>query len=275
MLKRYDTYTVELEPGWVWLVGAGPGDPGLLTLHALSALEQADVVVHDALVDERILGLVGPDVELINVGKRGWKCSPKQSDICDLLVELGQQNKRVVRLKGGDPFVFGRGGEETQALVKAEIPFRIVPGITAGIGGLAYAGIPLTTRETNDAVAFVTGHDESGGMSRRVAWEDLARSVPVIVIYMPMKSLGHIAGRMIAGGRAPTERCAIVSRASTPHQRVLISTLERCAADAEESDLPNPSLFVVGPVVDYRAWVNWFPDNRSPRLAPLSPASAE
>lgn len=275
MLKRYDTYTVELEPGWVWLVGAGPGDPGLLTLHALSALEQADVVVHDALVDERILGLVGPDVELINVGKRGWKCSPKQSDICDLLVELGQQNKRVVRLKGGDPFVFGRGGEETQALVKAEIPFRIVPGITAGIGGLAYAGIPLTTRETNDAVAFVTGHDESGGMSRRVAWEELARTVPVIVIYMPMKSLGHIAERMIAGGRAPSEHCAIVSRASTPHQRVLISTLERCAADAAESDLPNPSLFVVGPVVDYRAWVNWFPGNRSPRLAPLSPASAE
>ncbi len=275
MLKRYDTYTVELEPGWVWLVGAGPGDPGLLTLHALSALEQADVIVHDALVDERILGLVKPDVELINVGKRGWKCSPKQSDICDLLVDLGKQNKRVVRLKGGDPFVFGRGGEETQALVKAEIPFRIVPGITAGIGGLAYAGIPLTTRETNDAVAFVTGHDESGGMSRRVAWEELARTVPVIVIYMPMKSLAHIAEKMIAGGREPTECCAIVSRASTPHQRVLISTLERCAADAAESDLPNPSLFVVGPVVDYRAWVNWFPGNRSPRLAPLSPASAE
>jgi uroporphyrin-III C-methyltransferase len=275
MIKRYDAYTVELEPGWVWLVGAGPGDPGLLTLHALSALEQADVVVHDALVDPRILGLVRPGVELINVGKRGWKCSPKQSDICELLVELGKQDKRVVRLKGGDPFVFGRGGEETHALVEAEIPFRIVPGITAGIGGLAYAGIPLTTRETNDAVAFVTGHDESGGMSRRVAWEDLARTVPVIVIYMPMKSLAHIAERMIAGGRAPDECCAIVSKASTPDQRVLISTLANCAADAAESDLPNPSLFVVGPVVDYRAWVNWFPGNRSPRLAPLSPSAAE
>ncbi|MBN2752528.1 MAG: uroporphyrinogen-III C-methyltransferase [Rhodospirillaceae bacterium] len=275
MIKRYSTYTVELEPGWVWLVGAGPGDPGLLTLHAASSLEQADVVVHDALVDPRILGLVGPGVELINVGKRGWKCSPKQSDICDLLVDLAQQDKRVVRLKGGDPFVFGRGGEETQALVKASIPFRIVPGITAGIGGLAYAGIPLTTRETNDAVAFVTGHDESGGVSRRVRWEDLARTVPVIVIYMPMKSLQHIAERMIAGGRDPGEHCAIVSHASTPQQRVLVSTLERCAADAADSDLPNPALFVVGPVVDYRAWVNWFPDNRSPRLSPHSPAKPE
>lgn len=275
MMKRYDAYTVELEPGWVWLVGAGPGDPGLLTLHALSALEQADVVVHDALVDPRILGLVKPDVELINVGKRGWKCSPKQSDICQLLVELAQQNKRVVRLKGGDPFVFGRGGEETHALVHAEIPFRIVPGITAGIGGLAYAGIPLTTRDTNDSVAFITGHDESGGMSRRVQWERLAAAVPVIVIYMPMKSLRRIAERMIAGGRDPNEHCAIVSHASTPSQRVLISTLATCADDAETSDLPNPALFVVGPVVDWRVWVNWFPHNRSPRLSSLSPAKAE
>ncbi|MGE4529334.1 MAG: uroporphyrinogen-III C-methyltransferase [Rhodospirillaceae bacterium] len=275
MMKRYDAYTVEMEPGWVWLVGAGPGDPGLLTLHALSALEQADVVVHDALVDERILGMVRPGVELINVGKRGWKCSPKQSDICELLVEQAKLNKRVVRLKGGDPFVFGRGGEETHALVAAEIPFRIVPGITAGIGGLAYAGIPLTTRDTNDAVVFVTGHDESGGMSRRVRWEDLARTVPVIVIYMPMKSLKRIADRMIAGGRDPGEHCAIVSHASTPRQRVLISTLERCAADAAASDLPNPALFVLGPVVDFRVWVNWFPGNRSPRLAPLTPSAGE
>ena len=233
------------------------------------------MVVHDALVDPRFLGLVRPGVELINVGKHGWKCSPKQSDICDLLVDLSKQDKRVVWLRGGDPFVFGRSGEETQALVRADIPSRIVPGITAGIGGLAYAGIPLTTRETNNAVAFVTGHDESGGVSRRVHLEDLARTVPVIVIYMPMKSLGHIAERMITGGPDPGESCAIVSHASTPHQRVLISTLERCTADAADSDLPNPALFVVGPVVDYRAWVNWFPGNRSPRLAPLSPSNAE
>jgi len=275
MINKYDTYTVELAPGWVWLVGAGPGDPGLLTLHALSALEQADVVVHDALVDTRILGLVKPGIEMINVGKRGWKCSPKQSDICDLIIDLAKQNKRVVRLKGGDPFVFGRGGEEAQAMVEADVPFRVVPGITAGIGGLAYAGIPLTTRETNDTVAFVTGHDQTGSMSTRVKWEELAKTVPVIVIYMPMKSLRKIAERMIAGGRKPSESCAIVSRASTPHQRVLITTLERAADDAAKSDLPNPSLFVVGPVVDARSWVNWFPGNRSPRLAPLSPAKPE
>ncbi len=268
-------HTVELAPGWVWLVGAGPGDPGLLTLHALSALEQADVVVHDALVDTRILDMVKPGVELFNVGKRGWKCSPKQSDICDLLVDLAKQNKRVVRLKGGDPFVFGRGGEEAQALVQNEVPFRVVPGITAGIGGLAYAGIPLTTRETNDSVVFITGHDQTGGMSTRVKWEELARTVPVLVIYMPMKSLGRIAEKMIAGGRSPSESCAIVSRASTPHQRVLVTTLERAAVDAAESDLPAPSLFVVGPNVDYRCWTNWYPGNPSPRLSPQTADIAE
>jgi len=275
MINRYDMYTVELAPGWVWLVGAGPGDPGLLTLHALSALEQADVVVHDALVDTRILGMVKPGVELINVGKRGWKCSPKQSDICDLLIDLAKQDKRVVRLKGGDPFVFGRGGEEAQALVQSDVPFRIVPGITAGIGGLAYAGIPLTTRDTNDCVVFVTGHDQTGGMSKRVKWEELAATVPVLVVYMPMKSLGSIAERMIAGGRSPSESCAIVSRASTPHQRVLITTLERAADDAAESDLPAPSLFVVGPNVDFRAWTNWYSGNRSARLSPLTVNASE
>jgi len=226
-------------------------------------------------VPDAVLERARRDAKRLYVGKARGEHSVPQDQIEALMIEEARDGHRVVRLKGGDPFVFGRGGEETHALVEAEIPFRIVPGITAGIGGLAYAGIPLTTRETNDAVAFVTGHDESGGMSRRVAWEELARTVPVIVIYMPMKSLAHIAERMIAGGRAPDECCAIVSKASTPDQRVLISPLANCAADAAESDLPNPSLFVVGPVVDYRAWVNWFPGNRSPRLAPLSPSTAE
>jgi len=256
--NRYARFAAELEPGWVWLVGAGPGDPGLLTLHALSALEQAEVLVHDALVDARIVALAPETAERIDVGKRGWHKSPKQSEISDLLVDLARQGRRVVRLKGGDPFVFGRGAEETRALVEAGIPFRIVPGITAGIGGLAYAGIPLTTRSTNDVVAFVTGHDESGAMARRVKWEDLAATVPVLVVYMPMRSLADICKRMIAGGRDGNESCAVIASASTPAQRVVVTTLSRAAADVAAAGIQSPAMFVVGPVVDWRRWVDWF-----------------
>ena len=152
----------ELEAGWVWLVGAGPGDPGLLTLHALNALRQADHVVYDALVDETVLEFANPRATLEYAGKRGGKPSPKQRDISSRLVELARAGKRVLRLKGGDPFVFGRGGEEALALVEAGIPFRIVPGVTAGIGGLGYAGIPVTHRDVNHAVTFVTGHMAGG-----------------------------------------------------------------------------------------------------------------
>ena len=149
-------------PGSVWLAGAGPGDPGLLSLLALHGLRQADVVVYDALVDERILALARPRHCAEYAGKRGGKPSAKQRDISLRLIELAREGKRVLRLKGGDPFVFGRGGEEALALVAARIPFRIVPGISAGIGGLAYAGIPVTHRDVNSAVTFVTGHDASG-----------------------------------------------------------------------------------------------------------------
>src|SRR3990167_4081315 len=171
------------EPGWVWLVGAGPGDPGLLTLHALNALRQADVVVYDALVDETVLQFVRPGAQLEYSGKRGGKPSPKQRDISAKLVELARKGHRVLRLKGGDPFVFGRGGEEALALVDAGIPFRIVPGVTAGIGGLAYAGIPVTHRDTNQAVTFVTGRD-SKGRAPDLDWAAIAKGSPAIVIYM-------------------------------------------------------------------------------------------
>jgi uroporphyrin-III C-methyltransferase len=150
------------EPGWVWLVGAGPGDPGLLTLHCVNALRQADVVIYDALVDPRVLEHARPGTLVEFAGKRGGKPSPKQRDISLKLVSLARAGHRVCRLKGGDPFVFGRGGEEALALVEAGIPFRVVPGISAGIGGLAYAGIPVTHREINHSVTFLTGHDQSG-----------------------------------------------------------------------------------------------------------------
>src|SRR5689334_23846068 len=167
--------------GSVWLVGAGPGDPGLLTVLALHALRHADAIVYDALVDRRILALAHPDAERHYAGKRGGKPSPQQPDISERLVQLARAGRRVLRLKGGDPFVFGRGGEEALALVAAKVPFRIVPGISAGIGGLAYAGIPVTHREINSAVTFVTGHDASGVVPDAVDWASLAKGAPVLV----------------------------------------------------------------------------------------------
>ena len=164
----------EFQSGHVWLVGAGPGDPGLLTLHAANAIRQADVIVYDALVNDDILSLASEAVELHYAGKRGGKPSPKQRDISLKLVELARAGKRVCRLKGGDPFVFGRGGEEALTLVEHNIAFRIVPGITAGIGGLAYAGIPATHRDVNHSVTFLTGHDASGVVPDAVDKNDLA-----------------------------------------------------------------------------------------------------
>jgi uroporphyrin-III C-methyltransferase len=220
----------KLEPGWVWLCGAGPGDPGLLTLHAVNALRQADVVVYDALVQEAILDWA-PGAEHIYAGKRGGKPSPKQRDISLRLVELARAGKRVLRLKGGDPFVFGRGGEEAQTLVQHGIPVRIIPGISAGIGGLAYAGIPVTHRDVNQSVTFVTGHDQSGNTPSSVNWEAIAQGSQVIVIYMGMKHIGQISAALIGAGRPASEPVAVVTTATTADQRVLETTLGTIEAD--------------------------------------------
>ena len=256
----------ELLPGTVWLVGAGPGDPGLLSLLALHALRQADAVVYDALVDERILRLASGGAAMEFAGKRGGKPSPRQPDISGRLVRLARAGKRVLRLKGGDPFVFGRGGEEALALVAAGIPFRVVPGITAGIGGLAYAGIPTTHRDTNHVVAFVTGHASTGEVPDGIDWESLARAAPVIVFYMALKHLGTIAGRLLAAGRAPDERVAIVSKASTPEQTVLETTLSRAAAEA--AAVEPPAMVVVGEVVRLRQGLDWLGALAGRRLDP-------
>jgi uroporphyrin-III C-methyltransferase len=246
-----------LEPGSVWLAGAGPGDPGLLSLLALHGLRQADVIIYDALVDDRILALARPGTVREYAGKRGGKPSAKQRDISLRLIELAREGKRVLRLKGGDPFVFGRGGEEALALVAARIPFRIVPGISAGIGGLAYAGIPVTHRDVNSAVTFVTGHDSSGLVPASVDWQALARGAPVLVIYMALKHLAQIAGRLIEGGRRPEEPVAIISKATTAGQRVLETTLFSAARDAEASGIEPPAMVVVGDVVRLRAALDW------------------
>src|SRR4029077_16196356 len=244
-----------LEPGTVWLAGAGPGDPGLLSVLALHWIRQAEVIIFDALVDNRILDLAQPGVMLEYAGKRGGKPSAKQRDISLRLIELAREGRRVLRLKGGDPFVFGRGGEEALALVAAGIAFRIVPGISAGIGGLAYAGIPVTHREVNSAVAFITGHDASGLVPDSVDWESLSRGAPVLVIYMALKHIEPIVERLLAAGRSPAEPVAVVSKATTAEQQVLESTLGKIVADVAGAGIEPPAMVVVGEAVRLRAGV--------------------
>ncbi|TLX14568.1 uroporphyrinogen-III C-methyltransferase [Rhizobium sp. MHM7A] len=257
-----------LEPGSVWLVGAGPGDPGLLTLLAAKGLAEADVIVHDALVKEDCLRLAHPGAELEYAGKRGGKPSAKQRDISLRLVELARAGKRVLRLKGGDPFVFGRGGEEALTLVEHNIPFRIVPGITAGIGGLAYAGIPVTHREVNHTVTFLTGHDSSGIVPDRIDWEAIGKGSPVIVMYMAMKHIAQISANLIASGRSPSEPVAFVCNAATGAQQVLETTLGQATEAVTASGLEPPAVVVVGEVVRLRASLDWLGALAGRRLQP-------
>jgi len=244
-----------LEPGTVWLVGAGPGGPGLVSLLAYHALGQADVIVHDALVSPDLLAMAPRHAQKLFAGKRGGKPSPKQADISLQLIDLARSGKRVLRLKGGDPFMFGRGGEEAGALARSGIRFRIVPGISSGLGGLAYAGIPVTHRDTNQAVIFLTGHDESGAVPGGVDWDAVANAAPVIVMFMAVKHLGSIAQKLLAAGRDGADRLAIVSFAATPDQSVIETTL----ADAHTlTDVPTPAIVVLGPVSAYRQSLDWY-----------------
>ena len=245
------------EPGSVWLTGAGPGDPGLLTLHALNALAQADAVVFDALVDPRILALARPGALHEYSGKRGGKPSAKQRDICARMIQLARRDLRVLRLKGGDPFVFGRGAEEALALAGAKIPFRVIPGVTAGIGGLAYAGIPVTHRDTNHAVTFITGHMAGGDVPDGLDWAALARGSPVLVIYMALKHLPDIARKLRAAGRSGDEPLAIVSHATLANQAVHITTVDECSSGKLPATIESPAITVLGEVVRLRAGVDW------------------
>ena len=241
-----------IEPGSVWLVGAGPGDPGLLTLHAARALACADCVVYDALVSPEILALACPGAALEYAGKRGGKPSARQPDISDRLVRLARQGLRVLRLKGGDPFVFGRGGEEALALAAARIPFRLVPGVTAAAGGLAAAGIPMTHRTTNSAVTLLTGHDAAGGLPDGLDWQAVARGAPVLIFYMALRQLAAIAGRLTRHGLAGDTPVALISQATTGAQRVVETRLTDAATAAEHAGIEAPCLVVVGDVVHLR-----------------------
>jgi len=238
--------------GEVWLAGAGPGDPGLLTLHAVNALSQADIILYDALVHDAVLRLARPEVTLEFAGKRGGRPSPNQRDITERLIELARQGHRVLRLKGGDPFVFGRGGEEAMGLVTAGIPFRVIPGVTAGLAGLAYANIPATTRDTNHGVILVTGQYAAGN-EQGLEWGALARTRMPIILYMGMSRLSDITGALLANGAAADLPVAVIQDATTPKQRVLVSTLARVAEEAATEGYGSPAIIAIGEMVRLRA----------------------
>jgi uroporphyrinogen III methyltransferase/synthase len=242
--------------GIVHLVGAGPGDPGLLTVRGRLVLDRCDVVVHDALANPELLP---DDAKRVFVGKRGGDTrSWKQEDINALLIDEARAGKRVVRLKGGDPFVFGRGSEEAQALAAAGIPFEVVPGITAGIGAAAYAGIPVTHRAVATSVTFVTGHEDPAKDAAQTDWGALARAGGTIVLYMGVKTLPGIAARLIDGGMAPDTPAAAIQWGTHPTQRTLVATLDTLAARAAAEGISAPVITVIGPVVELREEIAWF-----------------
>jgi uroporphyrin-III C-methyltransferase len=242
------------QPGSVWLAGAGPGDPGLITILGLHAIASADIVLYDALANKALLQFARPSAEIVYAGKRRGRPSAKQDDISRTLVSLARKGRRVLRLKGGDPFVFGRGGEEALALARASVPFRIVPGVTAGIGGLAYAGIPVTHRDTNHVVTFVTGHGADGNLPD-LDWPAIARGSPTLVLYMALAHADEIARKLIAAGRLSDEPAAIVSDATFAKQNVRVTTLGQLGEAARESAAP--AILVIGENVNLRAGLDW------------------
>jgi uroporphyrin-III C-methyltransferase len=237
-----------LRPGHVWLVGAGPGDPGLLTLYAFAGLAQADVVVHDALVDARILDLAGPQARRVFAGKRGGRPSVDQADITTQLIALARQRLRVLRLKGGDPYVFGRGGEEALGLAEQQVPFRVIPGITAGLGAMAAALIPATLRGVNQAILFATGHCAGSGLD----WSAIAKLGQPIVLYMAVTRLSAIQRELLAGGLSPCTPAAIIHAATTQEQKVAVTTLGSLMEDRAAAALQPPAIVVIGQIVAMR-----------------------
>lgn len=246
--------------GFVSLVGAGPGDAGLLTLKGLQEIQQADVVLYDALVSDGILSLVRRDAERIFVGKRARGGRTPQEDTNALMVRLAREGRRVVRLKGGDPFVFGRGGEELETLARHQIPFSVVPGITAAVGATAYAGIPLTHRDYAQSAVFVTGHRKADAPD--IEWQTLARSRQTLVIYMGALKAALIAERLQQHGRSPDTPAAVISQGTLPAQKTATGTLANLAELAELAETaPNPALIVIGEVVGLHEKLAWFGEN--------------
>lgn len=234
--------------GKVYLVGAGPGDPGLFTLKGKALLEHADVVVYDALVSPAILAMINPAAEQVDAGKRRGRHSLQQDDTTRLLIEKAQDNAVVVRLKGGDPFVFGRGGEEMDDVTAAGVPVEVVPGITAGIAAPAYAGIPVTHRRYSSSVAFVTGHEAAGKYRPQIDWQAIAQGAETIVIYMGVHNLPYIADQ-VQQVRSPDTPIALIRWGTRPEQEEMVGTLATIVAQVEETGFSAPAIAIIGDVV--------------------------
>ncbi|MGK7888424.1 MAG: uroporphyrinogen-III C-methyltransferase [Leptolyngbyaceae cyanobacterium] len=236
--------------GKVYLVGAGPGDPGLLTLKGKALLEHADVVLYDALVSPPILAMINPEAEMIHAGKRRGRHSMLQADTTQLLIEKAQTHSVVVRLKGGDPFIFGRGGEEMEDLIHAGVPVEVVPGITSGVAAPAYAGIPLTHRNYSSSVIFVTGHEMAGKYRPQVNWAAIAQAAETIVVYMGIQNLPHILSQLTAAGLPNETPIALVRWGTRPEQQELIGTIATIIAQMEAVGFEAPAIATIGNIVD-------------------------
>jgi uroporphyrinogen III methyltransferase / synthase len=243
--------------GIVYLVGAGPGDPGLMTRRSLELIASADAILYDRLIPAGALDGARPDAELRYVGKEPGAAALSQEETNELLVELGRAGKHVVRLKCGDPFVFGRGGEEAEALAAAGVAFEVVPGVTAGVAAPAYAGIPVTHRDAASAVAFVTGHEDPEKPRSALDWDALARFPGTLVFYMGIRQLPLIAERLTAAGRDPGEPAAVVERGTQPGQRAIADTLGGIAARVEAEEIRPPAITLVGAVAELRDTIAW------------------
>ena len=239
-------------PGIVYLVGAGPGDPELLTLKALRLIKNCDALVHDALVSKEIIKETNKNTEIFNVGKRAGKCSVPQADTNLLILKLAKQGKNVVRLKGGDPFVFSRGGEEVSFLEKNEISVEIVPGITSGIAAPSYFGIPLTHREAGSSITFVTGHEDINKDKKSVNWRSLAKSSDGLVIYMGIRNIEFIVKELMLGGLDKDTKCAVIQEATLNNQKCLISKLSNLAETIRKEGFTSPSIIVIGSIIDIK-----------------------
>ena len=244
--------------GKVYLVGAGPGDPGLLTIKAKECLEKADVVIYDYLANEAFLNYAGEEAELIYVGKKGGAHTMPQEEINELILDKARKGYTVVRLKGGDPFIFGRGGEEAQELTQAGLSFEVIPGVTSATAVPAYAGIPLTHRDYNATVAFITGHEDPAKETSNIAWDKLATGVGTLVFLMGVGNLPNITKTLMEHGRSPDTPVALVRRGTVPEQRTVTGTLQDIAERVKEQGLKPPAIIVVGDVVDLRKKLNWF-----------------
>ena len=259
-------FDIKFSKGSVWLVGAGPGDPGLLTILAVKSIKLADVIFYDALLDESILNLAKKNTDIIFVGKRGNKKSIKQLEINKLLVNEAKKGKRVLRLKGGDPFIFGRGGEEALALTVNKIPYRIVPGATAGIAGLAYAGIPATHRDFNTSITFISAYGAGGEKPETIDWKSFSKTSQLVVIYMGLQRIKWVCSELINSGRSKNENIAIISNATKINQKILISTLNKFSKGIDLEKIDTPALLVIGKNVLLSPILNWYQKENNKKI---------